>query len=105
MNEHRRHDDPVARVRWVVIALVMLLPIAFGTGRLTSRPGPTVRAVEAKPVPRELPLGVDRFHDSSAAVTCWATQDSIRLNGDPTYGGISCLPDRLLSSATSAGGE
>lgn len=105
MNEHRRHDDPVTHVRWGVIGLVMLLPIAFWTGRLTSRAGPTVRAVEAKPVPRELPAGVDRFHDAARAVTCWVTRDSMYLNGAPSYGGISCLPDDHLANGRQTAGS
>lgn len=95
----RRADDRPLR-NFAMLALIVTLIVALlcfyagGVNALRSIE-PTVRQVEAKPVPRELPEGVARFHDSANSVTCWVT-DSIRHNGDPAYGGISCLPDQLL---------
>lgn len=87
-NDLRRTADRPCRLR--VMGLLILLPLVYGLGRCS---GPMLdgatREANATPVPRELPLGVERFHDAAEGATCWRA-------GGP---GLSCLPDQWLASA------
>lgn len=88
--QRRASDRPL---RWRVMLVLALLPVVFVVGRVTA-PRWTVAEAEAAPTPRALPVGVERFHDASEAVTCWQRAGA----------GLSCLPDQWLASATAEGG-
>lgn len=85
-NEFRRAQDCVLRARLTVIAILMMLPVAFEIGRVTGPHIMKVRDVEAAPVPNELPVDVSRFRDPAVGATCW------RIDG----GGLACVPDQWL---------
>lgn len=97
MNNLRRSDDR-PRARFVAYALLIMLPLAFIAGRATDPSRLTIREAEAVPMPRELPEGVDRFHDAAAGVTCWRAW-KYRVGGAGDAAGISCLPDAALEAA------
>ena len=94
-----RAAQPRRSHRGIVIVLLAALPIAFAVGRGTADRGLTIRQAEAAPVaaPRELPLGITRFHDVAYGVTCW------RANPGSTNTPISCLPDQWLLTARDDG--
>ena len=80
---------PFSAVAVVSLSIVLTLLAAVVAGRATA-PRFSVRDAEATPIPRVLPIGVQRFHDAQEGVTCWRVEGS---------GGISCLPDQWLASA------
>lgn len=105
MTPYRRHDDVAPRIRVVVLCLLALLPVAFFGGRYVGllRNATTVSAIESRPVPRELPAGIDRFHDAAEGVTCWRAW-KFDSEGSGAVG-VSCLPDQWLASTRQEAGR
>lgn len=89
---HRRATDRPSR-SGVMLAL-MIAAAAFIVGRVTGQVGlQTVREAESKPVPRELPQDVTRWHDATMHVTCWQFARSV-----DSASGLSCLPDAQVAT-------
>lgn len=100
MNDRNRRADDRPRIRFVVYALLLALPVAFVAGRVTEPSRVTVRQAEASPVPRDLPDSIERFHDAVAGVTCWRVMKPV----DGYTVSISCLPDAVLEATWVTGG-